>query len=163
MSLLGNIAAKFTASKAGELIKNVSEVVDTFVDTKGEKAERDLKIRELIQNYNLELIKEANESDKMYLEDIQNARDNNTKIQESDKASWLAKNFSYLMDAFFILVFGIMLFVIIKVGVPETNKELFYTAFGLLGGYVGTTVNFHRGSSIGSKQNGDFLRKQLNK
>ncbi len=160
---LAGLAAKFTAVKGSDLVKNISEAVDTFVDTKGEKAERDLKIQEMVQNYNLELVKEATESEKNQLLDVANSRDNNTKIQESDKASWMAKNIAYILDMTFTLAFIIMLIIIIYKQVPEANKELFYTSFGLLGGYVSQIIGFHRGTSIGSKANGDALRKLVAK
>jgi hypothetical protein len=164
---LAGIAAKFTAMKGSDLVKNLTEAVDTFVDTKGEKAERDLKIQEMVQNYNLELLKEANASDKMHLEDTQNARDNNTKIQESDKSSCLAKYFAYLMDGFLTLLFGtvtVILFLkLFKVADIEVDMVSLMALHGTVTAVFMTVVNFHRGTSIGSKVNGDALRKQLNK
>lgn len=102
------------------------------------------------------------EETKAYLADTQDARMNNVKIQESDKASWLAKNIAYLLDALFVTSFILMLIMILYKQVPEENKELFYTAFGLLGGYVSTILNFHRGTSKGSEDKGKQISTMMN-
>ena len=86
----------------------------------------------------------------------------NAKIQESANASWLSKNLAYILDITFTVSFIAMLFVIIYKQVPETNKELFYTSFGLLGGYVSQILGFHRGTSKGSEEKSKEL-KELNK
>lgn len=149
--------------KAKEIASTVTDGLDKLFTSKEEKLEAQLKIEEQVSSHIEKMTELANTEVEMYLKDTQSARDANVKIQESDKASWISKNFAYLMDGFFVLVFGVMLFIIINKTVPNDNKELFYTAFGLLGGYVGTTVNFHRGTSISSKNNGDALRKMMDK
>lgn len=116
--------------------------------TKVVEVERDLET--LRVNAELKITELANDLEKAYLADTQNSRDANVKIQESDKASWLAKNVGYCIDIFLILVFCAMLIVIIYKVVPVDNKELFYTSFGLLGSYVGQSISFHRGTSAGS-------------
>lgn len=152
---LAGIAAKFTAVKGSDLVKNITNAVDTFVDTKGEKAERDLKIQEMVQNYNIELVKEANSSDEMYLKDIQSARDNNTRIQESDKASWFAKNTGYMLDIFLALLWGtvtvVMLLKIFKVTAGNVDMVSLMALHGTVSAVFMMTVSFHRGSSKGSE------------
>lgn len=79
------------------------------------------------------------------------ARRMNTAVQESENASSLAKNAAYILD--FLIVGATMFlswFAFVK-GVPEGNKELVYMALGSLLTMCGTVVNFHRGSSQGSK------------
>ena len=93
------------------------------------------------------------------MKDMDSARDMNSRIQESDKASWLSKNIAYLIDCVFVVAFILMLVMIFNKAVPESNKELFYTGFGLLGANVSTILNFHRGTSIGSERK----QKQIDK
>lgn len=94
--------------------------------------------------------------------DMQNtadAREMNEKIQESANASWLAKNAAYIID-FVIISATILLSALAYFQmVPETNKELVYMALGSLITLTGTVLNFHRGSSQGSKDAGDTIRK----
>ena len=79
------------------------------------------------------------------------ARRMNSAVQESANASSMAKNAAYVID--FLIVGAAMFlswFAFIK-GVPSENKELVYMALGSLLTMCGTVVNFHRGSSQGSK------------
>lgn len=123
--------------------------------------EYEKELEELRVNSTLKAEELANNLETAYLQDTQNSRDNNAKIQESDKASWMAKNIAYMLDIVFTVSFIAMLFVIIYKQVPESNKELFYTSFGLLGGYVSQILGFHRGSSIGSKESNKMMRETI--
>lgn len=85
------------------------------------------------------------------------ARDMNAKVQESANASWLAKNTAYALDVGIVsATIFLAWFAFIK-GVPEANKELVYMALGSLITMSGTILNFHRGSSQGSKDKGADL------
>ena len=79
------------------------------------------------------------------------ARKMNSDIQNSATASWLAKNIAYVIDVAIIAGALTMTFVVFIVGVPEQNKSMAFTALGSLWTLTGTVVNFHRGSSAGSK------------
>jgi hypothetical protein len=52
-----------------------------------------------------------------------------------------------------------MTFVVFIIGVPEQNKSMAFTALGSLWTLTGTVVNFHRGSSAGSKAKTEELMK----
>jgi hypothetical protein len=79
------------------------------------------------------------------------ARKMNAAIQESSNASWLAKNVAYVLDSVIVGATLLLTYLLFFKGVPEANKELAYSAFGSLITLCGTVVNFHRGSSQGSK------------
>lgn len=148
------------AAKIGESIKGI---IDESKFTAEEKAEIELKMAEVINKHSETMATLAEQETEAYLKDTQSAREANARIQESERASWLAKNMAYCLDITLVLAFISMLVIIIFRVVPENNKELFYTAFGLLGGYVSTVINFHRGTSAGSKASGDTLRNILRK
>lgn len=149
--------------KGSEIIESVGNVADKFITTGQEKQEFKAEIEKEINRHVEAMTAEANKELELYLADTANAREMNAKVQDSEKASWLAKNIAYMIDAILITAFIVMLVMIFNRVVPESNKELFYTGFGLLGGYVGTVINFHRGTSIGSKENGAAIRKMMNK
>jgi hypothetical protein len=134
-------------------------VADKFITTGHEKDQFNAEVQKEINRHLEAMSIEANKETELYLNDVANAREMNTAIQSSDKASWLSKNIAYMIDVIFVLSFIIMLVMIFLRVVPEGNKELFYTGFGLLGGYVGTVINFHRGTSRGS----ETKQKQLDK
>jgi uncharacterized BrkB/YihY/UPF0761 family membrane protein len=82
----------------------------------------------------------------------------NAEIQLSATSSFLAKNTAYIIDFVIVGAAILLAFLLFFVGVPEENKELAYTAFGSLLTLCGTVVNFHRGSSQGSKDKGDEVK-----
>jgi hypothetical protein len=86
------------------------------------------------------------------------ARDMNSKIQESAAASWLAKNTAYVLD--FVIVGATLglTWMLFFQGVPDANKELAYSAFGSLVTLCGTVLNFHRGSSQGSRDKNQEIK-----
>ena len=79
------------------------------------------------------------------------ARDMNAKVQESASASWLAKNTAYALDIGIVTATIFLAWFAFMKGVPDANKELVYMALGSLITMSGTVLNFHRGSSQGSK------------
>ncbi len=87
------------------------------------------------------------------------ARDMNAKIQESNNASWLAKNTAYALDLGIVAATIFLAWFAFIKGVPEANKELVYMALGSLITMCGTVLNFHRGSSQGSKDKGSEIQK----
>lgn len=86
------------------------------------------------------------------------ARKMNAEVQKSEHASNLAKNTAYIID---FIIIGATLFLIgmlFVLGVPAENKELAYMAFGSLLTMSGTVINFHRGSSQGSKDKAEEVK-----
>ena len=88
-----------------------------------------------------------------------NARESNTKIQESSNSSWLAKNTPFILD--FVIVFSIFIldYSLLYVQIPEANIQIMNIMFGTLLGILGTVYNYHRGSSNGSAVKSDILNK----
>lgn len=91
--------------------------------------------------------------------DVQQARDANVRIQESEKASWLAKNTAYILDLGMFTLIILMMIGLMFIQVPAANKDLFNIAAGSVFGYMAATWSFHRGSSQGSQdKNKSLLR-----
>lgn len=135
---LGGMAIKAIADKFGvsDTVEAVTQALKADPEAAAKLAEIDLKQFEL-HNAN-----------------TTNARDMNAKIQESANSSWLAKNTAYALDIWIVsATIFLAWFAFIK-GVPESNKELVYMALGSLITMCGTILNFHRGSSQGSKDKG---------
>ena len=87
------------------------------------------------------------------------ARDNNTKVQETANASWLAKNTPFILD--FIIVFAVFVlgYSLLFVTIPESNIQIMNIRFGTLLGILGTVYNYHRGSSNGSASKSEVINK----
>lgn len=87
------------------------------------------------------------------------ARKMNAEIQNSANAAWLAKNTAYLIDCVIVCATLFLSWFAFVKGVPPENKELVYMALGSLLTMCGTVLNFHRGSSQGSKDKNAELDK----
>ena len=95
--------------------------------------------------------------------DRANARQMNSEIQNSENASWLAKNTGYLIDIAMITLLFIVVCSLFFVTVPKQNENIAYMVFGMVLGYVGSIITFHRGSSEGSKSKTMELLKSVRK
>lgn len=154
-----SIISSILSGGAGQLIEKVGGVVDKFVTTSKEKEEMKQEMFKLVNEHEEKMAGIAEQEFESQLKDTQNARDANAKIQDSANASRLAKNIAYILDVIFVTSFLLMLALICFKQVPVENKEIFYTGFGLLGGYVGSIVNFHRGTSAGSQRKSESIDK----
>lgn len=135
------------------------KLIDKLIPDPEAKAKAQLELAAMQQNG--ELAKMANDTKLVELTNANtdSARDMNAKVQESTNASWLAKNTAYALDVGIVsATIFLAWFAFIK-GVPEANKELVYMALGSLITMSGTVLNFHRGSSQGSKDKGADLQK----
>jgi hypothetical protein len=158
MGKIAEIIGKVVGGSASSIVDSVGKVVDDLNLSAEEKAQLNQKLTEELNRHTEAIERLSVERLQAELGDTSNARNTNAQIQESEKASWIAKNLPYYLDAIMVVAFFVGLLMIMYKAVPETNKELFYTGFGLLGGFVSTVMNFHRGSSSGSKASADTLR-----
>jgi hypothetical protein len=135
------------------------KLIDKLIPDPAQKAEAQLKLAQMAQDG--ELAKMANETKLIELNNANtdSARDMNAKVQESDNASWLAKNTAYALDLGIVTATIFLAWFAFMVGVPEQNKELVYMALGSLITMCGTVLNFHRGSSQGSKDKGGEIQR----
>lgn len=126
-----------------------------------EKAKAELAL--LQQNGDLAVM--ANETKLLELNNANtdSAREMNAKVQESTNASWLAKNTAYALDIGIVTATIFLAWFAFMKGVPEANKELVYMALGSLITMCGTVLNFHRGSSQGSKDKGSEIQSLKDK
>ena len=140
---LGGMAVKAIAEKLGveDTVEAVTQAIQADPEAAQKLAEIDVKKFEL-HNAN-----------------TNSARDMNAKIQESSSASFLAKNVAYIVDVLIVGGALLMTFIVFFKGVPDANKALAYTALGSLWTLAGTVLNFHRGSSQGSKDKADEIQK----
>jgi hypothetical protein len=127
------------------------KLIDKLIPDPEAKAKAQLELQKMAQDG--ELAKMANETKLLELNNANtdSARDMNAKVQESTNASWLAKNTAYALDIGIVTATIFLAWFAFMKGVPDANKELVYMALGSLITMSGTVLNFHRGSSQGSK------------
>lgn len=108
----------------------------------------------------LKLETEAKLEDKrLDIQNTNNAQVMNTQIQASEFSSKLAKNTAYIIDLVLVLSLVVLVFCLFIFKLPIENKELAYTMFGSFLMYVGTVINFHRGSSKGSNEKQELINQ----
>jgi hypothetical protein len=90
-----NILSKIFSSGATELVKGVGEVIDNLHTSQDEKLAAELKIRELISNYEVEMEKTIT--------------DRWSADMNSD--SWLSKNIRPMTLAFLVISTVLMIFI----------------------------------------------------
>ena len=135
------------------------KLIDRFLPDPAAAAAAKQELAQMQENG--ELARMANDTKVLEISNANtnSARDMNAKVQESANASWLAKNTAYALDVGIVsATIFLAWFAFIK-GVPEANKELVYMALGSLITMSGTILNFHRGSSQGSKDTGVDIQK----
>jgi hypothetical protein len=148
-----------TLSDLNPLAAIGGKLIDRFLPDPAAAAAAKQELAQMQQNG--ELAQMANDTKLVELSNANtdSARDMNAKVQESTNASWLAKNTAYALDIGIVsATIFLAWFAFIK-GVPEANKELVYMALGSLITMCGTVLNFHRGSSQGSKDKGSEIQK----
>ena len=99
------------------------------------------------------------EDKKLDIQNTNNAQVMNTQIQASEFSSKLAKNTAYIIDLVLVLSLVALVFCLFIFKLPIENKELAYTMFGSFLMYVGTVINFHRGSSKGSNEKQELINQ----
>ena len=139
------------------------KLIDKLIPDPEAKAKAQLDLARMAQDG--ELAKMANDTKLVELmnANTDSARNMNAKVQESSSASWLAKNTAYALDIGIVTATIFLAWFAFIKGVPEANKELVYMALGSLITMSGTVLNFHRGSSQGSKDKGLDLQNMKDK
>lgn len=145
------------------LLEVGSQLIDKLIPDPEAKAKAQMDLAKMAQDG--ELARMANDTKMVELmnANTDSARDMNTKVQESASASWLAKNTAYALDIGIVTATIFLAWFAFIKGVPEANKELVYMALGSLITMSGTVLNFHRGSSQGSKDKGLDLQNMKDK
>jgi hypothetical protein len=135
------------------------KLIDKLIPDPEAKAKATAELAKMAQDG--ELAKMANDTKLVELmnANTDSARDMNAKVQESTNASWLAKNTAYALDLGIVTATIFLAWFAFMKGVPDANKELVYMALGSLITMCGTVLNFHRGSSQGSKDKGADIQK----
>jgi hypothetical protein len=153
--------------KAKEVLDSAFKGLDGLITNKEELATIKLQAEQELNRHAEAMEASANKELDLQLADISNARNTNVSIQESDKASWMAKNIAYLIDIWMALIWGIFTIYVAALWAKViSSADVDFT--GILSLYSTVTavfmitVNFHRGTSQGS-QDKQKLLDRINK
>ncbi len=144
----------FSAGASG-LVEAVGNAIDKNVTNDEERKELENELARASMNHEVEMAKLGIEDKKITLADTASARENQSRVQETEHASWLAKNVHPVLAIFIIgLTFG-MYFWIMQKGWVDLNesgmKDIVIYILGALTTISTQVAAYFFGSSQGSK------------
>ncbi len=152
------------------------DLVSNFIDSGKDKAVKvikdktgiDLSNKENLSQAEIQKLKEFQDKNKDFLlkqielanEDRANARDMQKEALKQN--SWFAKNFIYLFASIWSIFSMTYIALITFYTIPQTSQRFADTILGfLLGTIVSAIIQFFFGSSLGSKNKDEILKKNI--
>lgn len=89
---MANFLTKLFSAGASSLVDAVGNAIDKNVTSDEERLALQNEIAKASMQYDIEMKALGIEETKAYLADTDSARDNQSRVQESEHASWLSKN-----------------------------------------------------------------------
>jgi maltodextrin utilization protein YvdJ len=165
ISFLTDLIGKYGEPLIAKGIEKVTGIDVTKQELTQEDKQKIMDSQIEIMKIDFEKLKEENRAKEFVTiqnnTNTSNARENNTKVQESSNSSWLAKNTPFILD--FVIVFAVFIlgYSLLYVQIPEANIQIMNIMFGTLLGILGTVYNYHRGSSNGSASKSEIINTKL--
>lgn len=156
------------SSGATSLITAVGDAIDKNVTSDEERKQLDNELAKSNMQYQVQMATLGLQETQAYLADTASARENQSRVQEAEHASWLAKNVQPLL-AFAIMGLTFMLYAVVIYGStqesflkPETKDVVIYI-LGALTTIVTQVVSYFFGSSSGSASKSKTLDSIMKK
>lgn len=144
-----------------EGVKVIADVVDRFKLTGEEKAAITQAAADAMNAHAEKMEELALKAIELENADRDSARDMNAKVQESEKASWMAKNIAYILDVLVGIVWASLTLYIAAISARLIETKADFT--GILSLYSTVvavfmiSLNFHRGTSRGSEKKQELI------
>jgi len=144
-----------TGGLGKSIIDGVKDLVDDFVTTDEEKFEQMIKKAELqLKERELQL-----ERERAYLQDTQSARETYAKVTTSKKAPFINKVFPSVLAFTTVVLTFILFFYFAKGKFTGSQKDIVIYILGVLSTITSQVFAFYFGSSAGSKEKTEILKK----
>ncbi|MEY4753496.1 MAG: hypothetical protein RJA44_1171 [Pseudomonadota bacterium] len=146
---------------ASSLVDAIGTAIDKATTSDEERKALDNELRKAEMQHEIEMATLGVRETEAYLKDVDSARDNQSRVQESENASALAKNVQPLLALLIVLLtfgmFGVLLFR----GdlITPDRKEVFIYILGALTTIATQVVSYYFGSSKGSADKTSALAK----
>lgn len=144
---------------AGTVIGTIENLLSGKANDNNLTPEQKQKAQELKQELELSKIEFEKDIMEAQLQDVQHARDTNISLQTDPDSSWYAKAMPYLIDFIITIIWSFLTLyltyefveAVIKGKETQISDGIWgiYTAVSMR---FSTIIDFHRGSSMGSKQ-----------
>lgn len=143
---------------ASSLVTAVGDAIDKNFTSDEERKELDNELAKSDMQYQVQMATLGLQEAEAYLADTASARDNQSRVQESEHASWLAKNVQPILAVCIIALTFFMYWYIVFSGDPKDSvlaqrpemKDIIIYILGALTTIVTQVVSYFFGSSTGS-------------
>jgi len=151
---MANFFSKLLSSSASSLVDAVGDAIDKNVTSDEERKSLENELSKAKMQFDVDMATLGLKEQEAYLGDVASARDNQSRVQEAEHASWLAKNIQPLMAATIVgLTFWLYWYVISGKGeiLKDNNmKDIVIYILGALTTVATQVVSYFFGSSKGS-------------
>ena len=164
---MANLLSKLLDSGASSLVDAVGNAIDKITTSDEERKALDNELAKAQMQLQATLATLQVQETQAYLADTQSARQEQTKVQESANASWLAKNVQPLLAVAIIGITFVLYYVIIFRGnsviadEKSPMKDIVIYILGALTTVATQVVSYFFGSSQGSSEKSKSLNKAL--
>jgi hypothetical protein len=156
MGKFWDLFKKPAADAAATVIGSVTAAIDEIVTNKEERTRLKMEAEKQLQDYTVKMEELSQASEKMFIEDTQNARA--MQIEALRQGDTFSKRFVYYLAiglAGAAIVYDFCLFFVTY---PEANRDMINFVCGIINtGAFMSVVNFFLGSSKGSSEKNDII------
>lgn len=158
-----NFLKNFFAGKGSEIITSVGEVADKFITTKHEKDQFNAEVQDKLNAHIATMEAEATKQIEATMKDMESARNREIQIAVADKAPLINKIVTPVLALGLIVLTFTMFYMVLFKEIKGMEKDIVIYILGVLSAVTTQVCSYYFGSSMGSKNSGDTLRKLLEK
>jgi len=152
---MANFLTNLFSAGASSLVDAVGDAIDKNITSDEERKELENELEKAKLDYDVEMRTLGLDEKKIYLNDTASARENQSRVQESEEASFLAKNVHSILALVIIsLTFFLYYWLIMgsSENVSSAMKDIIIYILGALTTIATQVVAYFFGSSRGSKE-----------
>ena len=157
MNPIKNFIANTLGIGKGELVKNIGDVIDKFVQTPEEKQKASIELTKIINEHEQKMSETAVKELEIILKDNDSARNREVQIATSEQAPLLNKIVTPIL-ALGVIILTFVLFYMVMFKALGAEKDIVIYILGVLSAISTQIVSYYFGSSRGS----DEKQKQIN-
>lgn len=160
---MGNFVTDLFSAGASTFVEAVGNAIDKNVTSDEERKTLEGEIAKAKMQYDLEAQRLGLDETKAYLADTDSARVNQSRVQESNSASWLAKNVQPIMALGILsLTFCLYGWIIAdSSALTDGKKEIVIYVLGALTTIATQVASYFFGSSQGSADKSRTIKEAL--
>lgn len=160
---MGNFFTDLFSVGASSFVEAVGNAIDKNVTSDEERKTLESEVAKAKMQYDIEMQRMGLEETKAYLADTDSARVNQSRVQESTTASWLAKNVQPILA---VGILGLTFFMYAwiigdKHALDDGKKDIVIYVLGALTTIATQVASYFFGSSQGSADKSKTIKEAL--